>query len=161
MQYANRGFTLIEMMVVIAIIGILAAIGMPSYKNTITSMRMSAEINALSGSLNFARTEAMKRGLTTSVCAQSGAVCASSTNWSAGWYTLLNSPSTQLSIIPALTHGDTLTSSLSTYPQFNPAGYTFFTGTISLHDANNTQYMYRCITFNSGSWKLDKGSSCP
>ena len=161
MYFSNKGFTLIEMMITIAIIGILAAIGMPSYKNTITSMRMSAEINALSNSLNFARTEAMKRGLVTSVCPVSGGACTTSTDWSGGWSTLLDSTSTELSIVPSLTHGDTLTSTLTTPPQFNPAGYTFFTGKISLHDANNTTSMRRCVAFSSGSWKIDKGSSCP
>ena len=161
MYSSDKGFTLIEMMVTIAIIGILASIGMPAYKNTITSMRMSATINALSNSLNFARTEAMKRGLTTSVCPVSSGACSASTNWSGGWSTLLDSTSTQLSIAPSLTNGDTLTSTLTTPPQFNPAGYTFFTGKISLKDANNTTNMRRCIAFSSGTWKIDRGSLCP
>ena len=44
MHFNGKGYTLIEMVVTIAILGILAAIGMPSYINMITSMRMSAEI---------------------------------------------------------------------------------------------------------------------
>lgn len=161
MHFNDKGYTLIEMVVTIAILGILAGIGMPLYVNMITSTRMSAEINALSNSLNFARTEAMKRGSITTVCPISGTACASSMDWSVGWSTLLNSSSTQLSIAPALTHGDTLTSTLTTPPQFNPAGYTFFTGNITLHDVNDTISMRRCITFSSGAWKIDKGSSCP
>lgn len=161
MQLHIKGFTLIEMMVTIAIIGILASIGMPAYKNTITSMRMSAEINALSNSLNFARTEAMKRGSTTSVCPVSSGACTTSTDWSGGWSTFLNSTSTELSIAPSLSNGDTLTSTLTIPPQFNAAGYTFFTGKISLRDANNTTNMRRCIAFTSGTWKIDRGSACP
>jgi type IV fimbrial biogenesis protein FimT len=161
MQQKNTGFTLIEMMIAIAIIGILAAIGMPAYKNTITSMRMSTKINELSNSLNFARSEAMKRGLTTSVCPISGSACASSTDWSGGWSTLEVSTSAQLSIAPTLSQGDTLTSTLNDGPQFNPAGYTFYTGKISLHNAADTVAMRRCITFSSGTWKIEKGSACP
>ena len=161
MHFSNKGFTLIEMVVTITILGILAAIGMPSYTNLITNMRMSVEINTLSNSLNFARTEAMKRGSTTSVCPISSGACSTSNNWSGGWSTYLNSSSTQLSIVPSLTHGDTLTSTLTTPPQFNPAGYTFFTGNLTLHDVNNTISMRRCVAFSSGAWKVDKGSLCP
>lgn len=160
MQYKNKGFTLIEMMVTIAIIGILAAIGMPSYNNMISSIRISARINTLSDTLNFARTEAMKRGLTVSVCPIASNICNVTTNWSGGYSTLLDSTSTQLSIVPAFTKGDTLSNTLTTPIQFNPAGYTFFTGQISLRESKNLVGMRRCITFASGSWKIDKGSLC-
>ena len=161
MRLSNQGFTLIEMMVTIVIIGILASIGLPAYRDTVTSMRMSATINALSNTLNFARTEAMKRGLITSVCPIAGTACNVTTNWSGGWSTLVNSTSTQLSIAPSLSNGDTLTSSLTTPPQFNPAGYTFFTGTITLNNASSTASLRRCIVFNGGTWKINKGTLCP
>ncbi|WP_426207560.1 GspH/FimT family pseudopilin [Massilia sp. TWP1-3-3] len=161
MQKQASGFTLIELVVTMVIIAILASISAPSFNSMIIGNRLSGEMNAIIGGLNIARSEAQKRGTTVSVCAGTDIACV--TDWSAGWVVLLESdPKEQLLVRPTLTSGDTISVSLaSEYPQFNAAGYTFYTGKIFLRDKSNTASLTRCIIFNAGSWVSKKGAACP
>ncbi|WP_226597710.1 GspH/FimT family pseudopilin [Marinobacter nauticus] len=59
---AQRGFTLIELLVVIVLVGITAAIAVPNFGRLIDSSQHSAAANDMSGLLNFARSEAIRRG---------------------------------------------------------------------------------------------------
>jgi type IV fimbrial biogenesis protein FimT len=80
------GFNLVEMLVVITIAAILTGIGVPSYRYVTYSNRVSSEINGLLGDMQFARTEAMKRGIPVSVCPTTDfTACATSPNWETGW----------------------------------------------------------------------------
>jgi len=90
-----RGFTLIEVLVVITISAILLAIGIPMFNSSIASMRASESANSLVASLELARTEAIRRGTTVSLCrvtstnptACDGSAAASfvAGDWAAGW----------------------------------------------------------------------------
>ena len=87
----EAGFTLTELMVVVAIVSIGLAIGVPSYRYITTSYRMSSEVNGLLGDLMLARGEAIKEGQGVTVCISSnGTGCTGGANWERGWIIFSN-----------------------------------------------------------------------
>lgn len=81
---AQKGFTFIELMVAVALIGVLLGIGVPSFQSMMQSSRIIGDYNSLVGSLNFGRSEAIKRASSVSVCArETDTSCGN--DWSNGW----------------------------------------------------------------------------
>jgi type IV fimbrial biogenesis protein FimT len=74
------GFTLIELMVVIAIIAIGLGIAAPSMRNLTLNAQMSAQANDLLADLALARSEAIKRNVRVAICSSStGLACTGGT----------------------------------------------------------------------------------
>ncbi len=63
-----RGFSLIELMVAVAILAILLALAVPSFQDMIQRNRVRTAAADLTDSLNLARSEAIKRGSSTRLC---------------------------------------------------------------------------------------------
>ena len=64
-----HGFTLIELMVTIAVLAIISAIAYPSFTSLMNSNRLTAAANDLVGDLQTARSEAIRRNARVTVCA--------------------------------------------------------------------------------------------
>jgi len=73
------GFTLIELLVTLTLVSILLSTAVPSFIELIKDNRLVAQINEFVATVNFARSEAIKRGLSVRVTSSSG------NNWANGW----------------------------------------------------------------------------
>ena len=83
---APGGFTLIELMVTIAIAGILLSLAVPSMTTVIKNNRLQSAVSSFAVDLQFARSEAIKRGQNVTVCPSSdGNSCLGTDTWHKGW----------------------------------------------------------------------------
>ncbi|SEK02705.1 MULTISPECIES: GspH/FimT family pseudopilin [unclassified Variovorax] len=74
-----EGFTLLELMVVVAIVAVLATVGTPAFRDLLINQRLSAAAQAFNAALSLARMEAIRRSQSVSVTALVGR------SWLGGW----------------------------------------------------------------------------
>jgi type IV fimbrial biogenesis protein FimT len=80
-----NGFTLVELMVTVAVLAILSTIAYPSFQSTIRSNRMATTSNELMASLALARSEAVKNAHGAGMCASSTGTSCDGKSWTEGW----------------------------------------------------------------------------
>ncbi|QSX75153.1 GspH/FimT family pseudopilin [Lysobacter arenosi] len=78
---SSRGFTLLELMVTISVLGILAVIAFPAFTSITNSNRLTSAANQFAVDLQFARSEAMRRNVRVEVCASADAATCSGDDW--------------------------------------------------------------------------------
>ncbi len=80
----NSGFTLLELVIVVAVVAILTMIAIPSMSTFSQNDRLTTNINTLVGHLAYARSEAVKSSQQVVVCASNDAATCSG-GWDDGW----------------------------------------------------------------------------
>jgi len=139
----KRGFTLIEMMITIAISAILLSLAVPSFQDLIIKNRIGTEANDLVVDLALARSEALKRGARVSVCTSTNGTSCTASSWTAGRLVFtdtgtagaLDGTDAILRVAGALSGGTSLASSpaaIANYIQYLPTGEVASNGSLTL-----------------------------
>ena len=82
----SLGYTLIELMAMLAVVSVLVTIGLPLMKVFFDSNRMISNSNDLVAGLNIARSEAIKQQIRVTLCqSDDTASCTGSGQWEDGW----------------------------------------------------------------------------
>ncbi|MEY4733591.1 MAG: Type secretion system protein precursor [Pseudomonadota bacterium] len=90
-SHGERGFTLLEALVVLAVVAILVSLAAPSLSSFRQQNQLQSVAESLFNSMSLARSEALRRQQTVTMCPRaSDAECDTSDNWQQGWLTFVD-----------------------------------------------------------------------
>ena len=155
----NSGFTLIELMVTVAIAGIVLAFGLPSLETYIKNDRLTSQINTFVSHLAYARSEAVLRSQQVILCASSNTTSCVG-NWGDGWMLFVDADNSSsltandpvLRVKQTLSGPNTLTSTMGTSFIYDSRGFAAGgnNGTFSLCDDRGVAHVKSIAISNTG-----------
>ena len=94
-SHRSRGFSLIEMMMGVAILAIVIKLAAPTFSDFIKKSRLTSSTATLVADLNYARGEAIMRNAPVIVCAKasSSTNCSTTPTWQSGWVVCIDANS--------------------------------------------------------------------
>jgi type IV fimbrial biogenesis protein FimT len=150
-------------MVVLAVMGVLVTVVVPSFQSIYLNGLSAAQTNEFVASLKFSRSEAIKRGTSVTMCKSTdGATCDNSLSWQNGWIVRLASDTTailrahdQLNDPNTTLVGNFLVTNQVT---FNADGSSQ-NGTFRLCDSRGETHA-REIVISRGRTRIEKATKC-
>ena len=140
MLYKNRGFTLLELMVGIAILGIISAIAMFNASSMLASDRASSFVDEFTRNLKFARAKASSVDQVVTMCPLNNNVCSS--NWQLDKVTVfVDVNNNQKLDLP----DDTILRTMSTVKSQDKFSQILGTGAISYNGQGRTSSAHRFV----------------
>jgi type IV fimbrial biogenesis protein FimT len=97
---------MIELIMVLLIAAILAAVAAPSFASFLNTTRFSSASMQLVSDLNLARSEAIKRNNRVLICLRSGTACGTGTDWRVGWVVCVDANNDNACDAPASASAD-------------------------------------------------------
>lgn len=147
----SRGFSLTELMVVLAIIAVLAALAAPGFSTFIANQRIKNGAQDLQVTFLRARSEALGRNTTVTVSANSG-------DWGLGWGTLHPTVTSEYLDRHELLAGVTVSSAVTSVA-FNNLGRLASSSSFEFSSPDNTTTA-RCLTVDLFGRSKVKSCGC-
>lgn len=154
-------FTLVELICTLALISLLLAIAAPSLRHVIAQNQVAQGVNQIIAAMNFARSEAVKRGVIVTFCKSSDHKKCSGA-WNEGQIVMVGDEI--LRVYAALPSGDELTwrSSLGKNEalQWAPTGFTVGQKGSFYYCSANKRYGARIVVEQTGRIRVEKDYNC-
>ena len=164
----NRGFTLLELLITVAIAAIILGLGVPAFTEVVARNRMASEVNELIGALALARSEAVTRAANVTLCpggldADDDAEC-SGVNWHEGYVVYATRPDGSFEALRVLEGDDDAVIEISDNFTGNQVTYnaegSSSAGTLTLCDTKGNAEARDIVVSPSGRVRTEPGV-CP
>jgi type IV fimbrial biogenesis protein FimT len=166
----NSGFTLLELVITVALISIVFAIAIPSMTTFTQNDRLTTNINTLIGHLAYARSEAVKRNQQVSVCVSNDTATCTAGNWQDGWIVYIDADGSNtftageevLRAQQALDGANTLTTAIGSQVIYDYRGFVTAAsvGSFLLCDARSGAFGKTIRISTTGRVRVEDGSAC-